>query len=76
MEISTHYRTPTDAASKCHLVFDGAFFTLFSHPYDISPDGERFLMITAGPSAEGADRNALVLVQNWFDELNRLAPRD
>ena len=41
--------------------------------YDISPDGQRFLMIK---EASG-DQNTgweLILVQNWFEELKRLVP--
>lgn len=43
--------------------------------YDISPDGERFLMIK---HASG-DQNAgweLILVQHWFEELERLVPTE
>ncbi len=42
----------------------------YGHEYDISPDGQRFLMVQ-----ESAERkNKLVVVQNWFEELKRLAP--
>ena len=39
--------------------------------YDISPDGNRFLMIKRkdNPIAQ------LICVQNWFEELNRLVPK-
>ena len=41
------------------------------HDYDVSPDGERFLMIAVDePSAP----NEMRVVLNWFDELSRLAP--
>ena len=38
--------------------------------YDVSPDGERFLMITEA----GASDVELILVQNWGEELKRLVP--
>jgi len=38
--------------------------------YDVSPDGERFLMIKTGET--GADTINVVL--NWFEELKRLVP--
>jgi serine/threonine-protein kinase len=39
--------------------------------YDVAPDGRRFLMVKiAGP----AEPPQLVVVLNWFDELQRLAP--
>ena len=50
-----------------------------THPirsWDISPDGQRFLMV------EGDERmiktrgvTEMILVQNWFEELKRLMPR-
>jgi len=40
--------------------------------YDVSPDGERFLIIQEGD----APKVALILVQNWFEELKRLVPTD
>ena len=41
--------------------------------YDISPDGERFLMIK---ESAGGDSTEFILVQNWFEELKRLVPTD
>jgi len=43
----------------------------YKHPYDVSPDGQRFLMIREVEATEPA---RIVIVQNWFDELERLAP--
>ena len=41
------------------------------------PDGERFLMIKPGATTdEGSQRNDIVIVQNWFEELKRLVPTD
>jgi serine/threonine-protein kinase len=43
--------------------------------YDITPDGARFLMIKAAGSAnQAAVPTSLVVVQNWREELKRLAP--
>jgi serine/threonine-protein kinase len=40
--------------------------------YDVTPDGQRFLMVRAADVAEGTVRlNAVV---NWFEELDRLVP--
>lgn len=39
--------------------------------YDVSPDGQRFLMIKA-PGTDALP--GLILVQNWFEELKRLVP--
>ena len=39
-------------------------------PYDVAADG-RFLMIRAQQAA-----TSLVVVENWFDELQRLVPTE
>jgi len=41
--------------------------------YDISPDGKHFLMIKHAEGAQSV-QTTMVLVQNWFEELKRLAP--
>jgi serine/threonine-protein kinase len=38
--------------------------------YDVSADGQRFLMIK--PSGDSADAAPIVVVQNWFEELRRV----
>ena len=44
-------------------------------PYDVAPDGERFLMITEAGGAEDESAPAsLIVVQNWHEELRRLVP--
>jgi eukaryotic-like serine/threonine-protein kinase len=43
--------------------------------YDVSPDGQRFLMLKEGDgSGNDAPVRRLVVVQNWFEELKRLVP--
>ena len=39
--------------------------------YDISPDGQRFLMLEP---VEPVDVTEITLIKNWFQELKRLAP--
>ena len=41
--------------------------------YDVSPDGERFLMIKEGTATE-SETQQIIVVQNWFEELRRLVP--
>ena len=43
--------------------------------YDISPDGERFLMIKEQASDEPSTAE-FILVLNWFEELKRLVPTE
>ena len=42
--------------------------------YDLSRDGSRFLMIKAAGSLDDEPPPSLVVVLNWFEELNRLVP--
>jgi serine/threonine-protein kinase len=43
--------------------------------YDVTPDGKRFLMLPAGPASDAATAGRrIIIVQNWFEELKRLAP--
>ena len=46
---------------------------LFGRTYDVSPDGQRFLLVR-DVTETGSSGGAIVIVRNWFDELNRLAP--
>ena len=41
--------------------------------YDVSPDGQRFLMIKA-PGTDASAAPALIVVQHWDEELKRLVP--
>ena len=47
-------------------------FALGMQYYDISPDGQRFLMIKDVEGSTGQ----INVVLNWFEELNRLVPTD
>jgi hypothetical protein len=43
--------------------------------YDVSADGQRFLVIKETPGADESPPSArIILVQNWFEELKRLVP--
>ena len=58
------------------MVFEdkyGLGLTWSLREYDISPDGQRFLMIQ--PERQ-AGLKEIVVVLNWFQELNRLVPTD
>ena len=57
----------------------GGYFAPDGHTngrtYDVSADGERFLMIKASGSDERSSTE-FIAVQNWFEELKRLVPTD
>jgi serine/threonine-protein kinase len=44
--------------------------------YDVSPDGQRFLVTMAGTGGDDAAPPDIVIVQNWFEELKRLVPTE
>lgn len=43
-----------------------------AQPYDVTTDGQRFLMVRPAPSGAAGTRQRLVLVRNWFTELEQL----
>ena len=60
------------AVGKPRLLFERPLPVITS--FDVTPDGQRFLMIQAGE--QQAEPNQLNVVLNWFEELKRLVPTD
>ena len=57
------------------VVFEDNYVREFGRTYDISPDGQRFLMVTEGTESDGTTTETqLVMVTNWFDELKARVP--
>ena len=67
-------RGPTLKVGTPRLVFRGDYApSLTTNPnFDVSPDGQRFLMIQPGPR-ETAMPTQITITMNWFEELNRSA---
>ncbi len=63
------------SASKPRLVFDKSGYSDSDpgHCWDIAPDGDRFLMVKLD-ERKPQPLTEMVLVQNWFEEVRRLAP--
>lgn len=60
------------------VLFKGNYYNDVGTKWDVTPDGNRFLMLTP-VSANGAPagdqaRPQIAFVQNWFEELKRLVP--
>jgi hypothetical protein len=53
----------------------GTYFDEVGTQWDVTRDGKRLLMLkpVAGDATQVRE-NQIVVVQNWFEELNRLAP--
>jgi serine/threonine-protein kinase len=65
---------PTFTAGSPEVLFTGRHtISLAVTNYDISRDGQRFLMIKAAEGEEG-QQDQINVVLNWFEELKRLVP--
>ena len=61
-------------AARPRILFEAEFaFANRLRNYDITPDGERFLMIQLPPEAAYGQ---LEVVVHWFEELRRLVPTE
>jgi Tol biopolymer transport system component/predicted Ser/Thr protein kinase len=71
VEVATQ---PAFSAGKPKVLFEGAYVaTPRSLPnYDVSPDGQRFLMLEG--SEQGQAPTQINVVLNWFEELKRRVP--
>ncbi len=62
---------PTFTQGSPAVLFTGNYLTgPATQQYDVTPDGQRFLMIRQ----ELAERTQIHVVLNWFEELKRLVP--
>ena len=68
---------PTFTAGTPQPLFDGPYrFTAPGRGYDITPDGERFLMVKIGSVNEDAAPSQITVVLNWLEELKGRVPVD
>jgi hypothetical protein len=70
-------RGPSWAATTPALLVKEGYFTnlnWWGRSYDISPDGQRFLMIKEGGAEGTAAPTSIVVAQHWVEELKRLVP--
>jgi len=67
---------PVFTAGKPRMLFEGQYqlAPATAPNYDVSPDGQRFLMIKASEQASSSSLTQIVVVQNWFEELKRRVP--
>ena len=63
------------AAGKSRMLFQGRYehASFPSTDYDVSADGQRFLMLNSVEQAETAPTQ-INLVLNWFEELKQKVP--
>ena len=66
--------TPTFSVGAARVLFEGPFRVDGPfRPYDVTPDGQRFLMVRAVEQPP-ARVSQIVLVQNWTEELKARTP--
>jgi serine/threonine-protein kinase len=67
---------PSPRLGQPRLLFEGRYAHgyLYGRRYDLSPDGERFLMVKEGEPPPAQTQYNIVL--NWFEELEQLVPTD
>ena len=63
---------PTLSVGSPTVLFDGPFLVPggITRPYDLTPDGQRFVMVKTGDE----ENLEITVVLNWFEELKRLVP--
>jgi Tol biopolymer transport system component len=66
---------PAFSAGRARVLFQGLYQTnpTMNANYDVSPDGQRFLMLKPA-SAQEAAPTQINIVLNWFEELKQKAP--
>ena len=63
--------TPSFGVHDARVLFNAADFvqtTVSRRHYDVTPDGQRFLMVQR---ADGVKRGQVVVVENWAEEMRR-----
>jgi Tol biopolymer transport system component/predicted Ser/Thr protein kinase len=72
VEITTQ---PSFSAGKPRMLFEGQYqpTPATAANYDVSPDGQRFLMLKPSEQAQAA-QTQINVVLNWFEELKRRVP--
>ena len=75
MDVGVDRRGTTWSSGRPVKVLQGPYATggpRSTRTYDVSPDGQRFLMVKQLASQAAAPQ--IIVVQNWFEELRRLVP--
>lgn len=63
----------TFVAGEARKLFDTSkYITAGGRPYDVAPDGKRFVMPTN--AVPRGDVNRIAVVENWFEELKARVP--
>ncbi len=70
--------SPAFRAGTPEVLFSGTYFDGIGDQWDVTRDGNRFLMLKPVAASDAAGQEQalpqIILVQNWFEELRRLVP--
>ena len=74
--VATNVTEPTFAPGIPVRLLDGPYVVgERRRTFDLSPDGQRLLMLKESAGADApSNQSQVILIQNWFDELQRLVP--
>ena len=79
MTVPVELRSASWTAGTPTKLLEGRYYTgggtQFSRHYDVTPDGQRFLVLKESGDEASTSQNISV-VQNWTEELKRLVPVD
>ncbi|MEE9169263.1 MAG: hypothetical protein V3U73_05820, partial [bacterium] len=65
--VASYTTSPTLSFEVPRVLFEGNYLNISGVDYDVSPDGQRFLLLK--PIEESSPRTQLNVVTNWFGEL-------
>ncbi len=76
MSVAVRTASPAFKMGTPRKLFEGDFESIggIGAHYDVTPDGQRFIMIERVKSE--TIMRQINIVQNWFEELKRLVPTD
>jgi serine/threonine protein kinase/Tol biopolymer transport system component len=65
--VASFTTSPTLSFEEPQLLFEGNYLNIAGVDYDVSPDGQRFLLLK--PIEESSPHTQLNIITNWFEEL-------
>jgi serine/threonine-protein kinase len=76
MAVSVRTTDAIFGAGNPTRLFDAApyYFGIAGHTFDVSPDGQKFLMIKNAAASDQSVAPGLIVAEHWTDELRRLVP--
>ena len=70
---------PMLTAGQPRMIFQGPYYVPRTGSpraqYDVTANGQRFLVLAPSSGTDASARPRIVVVQNWFDELRRRLPK-